>query len=324
MGDMKKISFMVAAFAAAFVAFLGNAVPAFAASDKPSGPRENWKEVFADGLFRADGTKVSLSEAFGRKKYVGIYVSASWCAPCRHFTPRLIEFYGQFKDQVEIVLIGCDKTEPEVFKYMCDYQMPWLTGKKGSAGTMDYLRRYGIRGIPNFQFFEAKTGKLVVSETDLRTVRRFITGEKDTSSAGTPEDWKMFFKTGFFNASEKPVATDVALKKKKYLALYCFSEKDKDCARFTKQLVEFYKRNKDRLEIVVLIYGKTQDELAAMLKRGKMPWLAAAPEPLETQRYFIKYRARKMPDFRVFDAKTGVLVGAGTDLGEIRKAIGGR
>ena len=326
MCGMKKIPHMFVALVAVCAAFFGSLVPADAAPAKPQGePKENWKEVFAEGLFRADGTKVSVSEAFGKKKFVGIYASASWCAPCRYFTPKLVEFYKEFEGQIEVVLIGCDKNEEEVFKYMRDHKMPWLTGKKGSAGTEGYLRRYGIRGIPHFQFFDAKTGKrLVANEIDLRIIRRVITGEKETSSAGTPENWKSFFKAGFFDAGGKTVAPDAALKKKKYLALYCVKEKDKDCARFTKQLVEFYKKNKDKLEIVVVTYGKTQDELAAMLKSEKMPWLAATPEPMEAQRYFIKYRVNKVPDFRVFDAKKGALVCEGTNLGDVKKALGAK
>ena len=42
---------------------------------------------------KADGTKSTVEEALKGKKIVCFYFSASWCPPCRMFTPILKEFY---------------------------------------------------------------------------------------------------------------------------------------------------------------------------------------------------------------------------------------
>ena len=50
-------------------------------------------EVFQDGeLLSSKGSRVSARDAL-KGKYVGVYFSASWCPPCKRFTPKLVEAY---------------------------------------------------------------------------------------------------------------------------------------------------------------------------------------------------------------------------------------
>ena len=43
-----------------------------------------------------------------KNKYIGLYFSASWCGPCRSFTPELIKFRNQHAENFEVVLVGGD------------------------------------------------------------------------------------------------------------------------------------------------------------------------------------------------------------------------
>ena len=322
---MKKITLSLIGAVAMVAAFFGNIVPALSAAPAdPGSPKENWKEIFADGLFRADGSKVKLTDAFKNKKFVGIYASASWCAPCRHFTPRLVEFYKEFRDQVEIVLVGCDNTQEEVFKYMVDHGMEWLTVKRDSPGIGGYKARNGIRGIPNFRFYDAKTGKLLVAnELNLEIIRRAITGEKSTGEAGSPENWESFFEQGLTMVGGKSVPVET-LKKKKFVGIYCADERVPQCAKFTASLAAFYKKNKDKITIVFFTYGKNREEMLSYAKKTKMPWLVMEPNLSEAQRFLMKYQIQKLPDFRIFNAKGKLVLENGTDLSAARKAIGGK
>lgn len=301
---MKKFTLSLLGIAVLVAAFFGTFVPALSAAPAKEGdPKENWKQLFADGLFKADGTKVKLADAFKGKKYIGIYSSASWCSPCKHYTPLLIEFHKEFGNQVEIVLVGFDKNQQETLKYMQDYDMPWLAANRDSEKIGDYKARNGIVGIPNFRFYDAKTGKLLVAnEIDLRIIRRVITGEKSPSVAGMNEDWAQFFKGGLLNAKGEKVSAAAALKNKKYIGIYCVSDDSPKSRKFTAELSALYQKKKKNFEIIFFTYGKEKKELLEYAKKMRMPWLIMEPDPKESQRFLIKHRIRTLPDFRLFDA----------------------
>ena len=53
------------------------------------------ESLFPAKLLDSDGKEVS-SEVLNNK-IIGIYFSAQWCPPCRHFTPSLVEFRDKNK-----------------------------------------------------------------------------------------------------------------------------------------------------------------------------------------------------------------------------------
>lgn len=187
---MRKSLFSAAVFPFLFAAAFSGVPAAFAAFDaaptflsqedaeqsRKRAAKEDWSEVFADGLFKADGEEVPVS-ALRKKKYVGVYVSASWCGPCRAFTPELVELYKEYERDLEIVLIGADRSQDEVFKYARDHGMPWLVAKQGAAAN-GYMTRHGVRGIPDFRLFD-KNGKLLEADgRNLKVVRAILDGKK--------------------------------------------------------------------------------------------------------------------------------------------------
>jgi nucleoredoxin len=61
-------------------------------------------------------------------KYFAFYYSASWCPPCRAFTPKLVEFYNEFKPQhpnFELILVNHDNNAQDMLAYMAGDSMPW-------------------------------------------------------------------------------------------------------------------------------------------------------------------------------------------------------
>ena len=61
-------------------------------------------------------------------KYWAFYYSASWCPPCRAFTPRLVDFYNNFKKShpnFELIFVNYDQTEDDMLAYMKTDEMTW-------------------------------------------------------------------------------------------------------------------------------------------------------------------------------------------------------
>lgn len=63
----------------------------------------------------------SVSKDVAPEKYYAFYYTASYCAPCKVFSPTLVTFYEVYQEiygaQFEIVLVSDDKTESKMAEY---------------------------------------------------------------------------------------------------------------------------------------------------------------------------------------------------------------
>jgi nucleoredoxin len=81
-------------------------------------------------LIARDGKRVKRTRdsALPTAKYIAFYYSASWCPPCRKFTPKLVKFYNEHRsaDQnFEIIFVSSDRNEDAQEGYMLEDQMNW-------------------------------------------------------------------------------------------------------------------------------------------------------------------------------------------------------
>jgi nucleoredoxin len=99
-----------------------------------------------------NGSLKSVDAAtLGGIKLFGLYYSASWCGPCRRFTPGFVEAYKEIKQrhpEFEVVFMSSDHSAGDMSQYMKDDGMPWLALKYDEARRDSELRRYGGPGIP--------------------------------------------------------------------------------------------------------------------------------------------------------------------------------
>eukprot|EP01117_Protostelium_nocturnum_P012245 TRINITY_DN4501_c1_g1_i2.p1 TRINITY_DN4501_c1_g1~~TRINITY_DN4501_c1_g1_i2.p1 ORF type:complete len:173 (-),score=48.50 TRINITY_DN4501_c1_g1_i2:36-554(-) len=74
------------------------------------------KGLFPGGLWDDNGMEVSSDLLKG--KMLGLYFSASWCPPCRAFSPVLADFQKKNEKDFQVVFVSFDKSEQEMREYM--------------------------------------------------------------------------------------------------------------------------------------------------------------------------------------------------------------
>jgi nucleoredoxin len=102
-------------------------------------------------------------EAFSHKKLIAFYYSAHWCAPCRKFTPQLVEYYNRVAPQhpeFEIVFYSFDKSAADMEAYMRVTSMPWPAIDYQKLEEKKMLTTNAGDGIPSLVLCD-QTGKIL-------------------------------------------------------------------------------------------------------------------------------------------------------------------
>ena len=85
-------------------------------------------------------------------KYWAFYYSASWCGPCRRFTPDLVGFYRGFKPDhpnFELIFVNLDENEDAMENYMRTDSMPWPAIWRADVDNPELeAKKYCGSGIP--------------------------------------------------------------------------------------------------------------------------------------------------------------------------------
>ncbi len=98
-------------------------------------------------------------------KTLALYFSASWCGPCRNFTPKLVQFYNRVKrsnPQFELVFISRDRDADAMVEYMKGDRMPWPAVP---FDTKTSFSKYGGRGIPCLVVLD-ENGSVIIDSYD--------------------------------------------------------------------------------------------------------------------------------------------------------------
>ena len=102
-------------------------------------------------------------EPLEKKKLIALYFSAHWCAPCRKFTPQLVEYYNRVAAQhpeFEIILVSYDRSAFGFETYLKDARMPWPAIDFQKVGSKSAIVKYAGAGIPDLVLVD-ETGKVL-------------------------------------------------------------------------------------------------------------------------------------------------------------------
>ncbi len=97
-------------------------------------------------ISRADGTELE------KKKFVALYFSAHWCAPCRKFTPELVQYYQRMTAEhpdFELVFVSADRSRFGWETYISETKMPWLAVDYDHLAELAEVRNLGGASIPS-------------------------------------------------------------------------------------------------------------------------------------------------------------------------------
>ncbi len=188
-----------AAAAAPVVKTATPAAPRAVAEPVAAGPLAPFARTLGSKLVRLEnGTLKPHAQArLAGVKFFAIYYSASWCGPCRQFTPELVDAYGKIRAQYpefELVFVSNDRSAGDMMSYMRDDRMAWPAVRYDAIRGSRDITRYAGSGIPCLVLVDAD-GKvlsdsfrrgdyvgpdLVLDETwkILRDYRRQVTGKK--------------------------------------------------------------------------------------------------------------------------------------------------
>lgn len=108
------------------------------------------RRALGDTMLNKDGKEISPDELTD-KKFVALYFSASWCPPCRAFTPSLVDYYKEQGggENFEVILISSDRDENSHIGYMKNYKMGWWTIPLEQNRKSGLSQKYRVTGIPH-------------------------------------------------------------------------------------------------------------------------------------------------------------------------------
>ena len=118
-------------------------------------------------LVRADGTPYTSRSLEDTQIFV-LYYGASWCPPCRQFTPGFVKYIKRVlpsNPRLSVAMMSNDKDEAQMRSYMTEEHMPWPAAPFAAMQNSPLLLSYEKNGIPQVVILD-RQGKVLAENYD--------------------------------------------------------------------------------------------------------------------------------------------------------------
>ena len=134
---------------------LGAGFPAGIALDRNSDVLQEGEPAPVFALEFADGTKLSTENLAGRALLINFW--ATWCGPCRHEIPIILEQQDRHPEDLLVLAVNVKENREQVTDFVTEFAMniPVILDPSG-----DIVRQFEVRGYPTSIFVDA-SGDLV-------------------------------------------------------------------------------------------------------------------------------------------------------------------
>ncbi|XP_078156041.1 uncharacterized protein LOC144551804 [Carex rostrata] len=240
-----------------------------------------------DYLVRNNGDKVKIEDL--KDKTLGFYFSASWCPPCRKFTPKLTETYHDLLSQskpLEVIFISRDQDEESFTSYFS--KMPWLAIPFSDSEAREKLAKtFKVMGIPTLAMIDANGNFLTDDAVEFVTeygsgaypftAERFAELNEIIEAQKRNQTIRSILVSGDrdYVVSGRGDKIPVSELEGKYVGLYFAVSDYSACEEFTPILSQMYEKLKqhgESFEIVTILLDK--DESTYNETIAKLPFLA--------------------------------------------------
>jgi len=94
-----------------------------------------------------------------------LYYGASWCGPCRKFSPDLVKYFNEVAEKnpkLLVILMSNDKRDADMLSYMTEEKMPWPALPLANLQKTPLFTSYMGTGIPQLTIVD-RYGKVLAS-----------------------------------------------------------------------------------------------------------------------------------------------------------------
>ena len=138
------------------------APPTKVVEEQPKDANARIARLIGPKLKMTDGKEVPTKDVLDGRKNVVLYFSASWCPPCRTFTPKLISFVKANADSKDfvVILVGSDRNASSHLNYFKKFGKDIYAVPYDKDRLTAVKRQYSGSGIPNLVILD-QAGKAV-------------------------------------------------------------------------------------------------------------------------------------------------------------------